>query len=86
MPGLVSPKICCDIQTTGSKFGINNMKLWILPALISKVQGDGGGTILGVFFVCVCGGGSFYTLGPLGQTDHCLNATAYLRIVTDCIF
>lgn len=63
MPGLVSPKICCDIQTTGSKFGINNMKLWILPALISKVQGDGGGTILGVFCVCV-GGGFFLHFGP----------------------
>lgn len=39
------------------------------------------------FFVVVVGGGGlfFYTLGPLGQTDHCLNATAYLRIVTDCI-
>lgn len=53
MPAM-SPKFCCDIQTTGSKFGINNMKIWIHPALISKVQGDGGGTILEVF--------SFYTL------------------------
>lgn len=63
MPGLMSPKICCDIQTTGSKFGINNMKLWIHPALISKVQGDGGGTIL-EFFLCVCVrvGGFLFTL------------------------
>lgn len=37
-----------------SDFDVNNMKIWIHPALISKIQGDGGGTILEVF--------SFYTL------------------------
>ncbi len=44
--------------------------------LVSTVQAaDGGVMVWGIF--------SWHTLGPLVPIEHCLNATAYLSIVTD---
>ncbi len=44
--------------------------------LVSTVQAGGGGVIVwGIF--------SWHTLGPLVPTEHCLNTTAYLSIVSD---
>ncbi len=44
--------------------------------LVSTVQTGGGGLMVwGIF--------SWHTLGPLVQIEHCLNATAYLSIVSD---
>ena len=31
----MSLDFCCDIQTVGSEFGLNNMKAWIHPACIN---------------------------------------------------
>ncbi len=44
--------------------------------LVSTVQAGGGGVIVWGMF-------SWHTLGPLVPTEHCLNATAYLSIVSD---
>jgi len=44
---------------------------------VSTVQAAGGGGVMvwGIF--------SWHTLGPLVPIEHCLNATAYLSIVSD---
>jgi len=44
--------------------------------LVTTVQAAGGG-------VMVWGMYSWHTLGPLVPIGHCLNATAYLSIVSD---
>jgi len=51
-----------------SEFGVNRMRTWI------SVQA-GGVMVWGMF--------SWHTLGPLVPIGHCLNATAYLSIVSD---
>ncbi len=43
--------------------------------LVSTVQAGGGVMVGGIF--------SWHTLGPLVPIEHCLNATAYLSIVSD---
>ncbi len=43
--------------------------------LVSTVQAGGGVMVWGIF--------SWHTLGPLVPIENCLNATAYLSIVTD---
>ncbi len=43
--------------------------------LVSTVQAGGGVMVWGIF--------SWHTLGPLVPIEHCLNATAYLRIAAD---
>ncbi len=45
--------------------------------LVSTVQAGGGVMVWGIF--------SWHTLGPLVPIEHCLNATAYLSIVGDCV-
>ncbi len=47
------------------------MKSWIHPALSQWLAG-GGVMVWGIF--------SWQTLGPLVPIEHCLNATAYLRL------
>ncbi len=54
-----------------SEFGVNNMKVWIHPAL----SGGGGVMVWGIF--------SLHTSGPLVPIEHCFNVTAYLSIVSD---
>jgi len=44
--------------------------------LVTTVQGSGGGVMVWGMF-------SWHFLGPLVQIGHCLNATAYLSIVSD---
>jgi len=44
--------------------------------LVTTVQADGGGVMVWGMF-------SWHTLGPLVPIGHCLNATAYLSIVSD---
>ncbi|KAJ8417767.1 hypothetical protein AAFF_G00226100 [Aldrovandia affinis] len=48
--------------------------------LVSMVQAGGGGG-----GVMVWGMFSWHTLGPLIPIEHCLNATAYLSLVADCV-
>ncbi len=43
--------------------------------LVSMVQAGDGVMVWGIF--------SWHTLGPLVTIEHCLNATAYLKIVAD---
>ncbi len=46
------------------------------PCLVSTVQTGGGGVMVwGIFY--------WQSLGPLVPNEHCLNATAYLSIVSD---
>jgi len=44
--------------------------------LVTTVQAGGGGVMVWGMF-------SWHTLGPLVPVGHCLNATAYLSIVSD---
>jgi len=45
-------------------------------SLVTTVQAGGGGVMVWGMF-------SWHTLGPFVPTGHCLNATAYLSIVSD---
>ncbi len=49
--------------------------------LVSTVQAAGGGVMM-----CDVGDIFLVHLGPLVQTEHCLNATAYLSIVADHVY
>ncbi len=78
LPGLMSLDFCCNIQMIVSEFGVKNTKAWIHPCQWIHLNGSGcwwwcNG--VGIF--------SWHTLGHLVPNEHCLNATAYLSIVTD---
>ncbi len=73
MPGLMSLNFCSDGRVRIWRKHHESMNL---SCLVSTVQAGGGGVIVwGIF--------SWYTLGPLVPTEHCLNAAAYLSIVAD---
>jgi len=60
----------------GSEFGVKQNENMDPSCLDTTVQAGGGGVMVWVMF-------SWHTLGPLVPIGHCLNATAYLSIVSD---
>ncbi len=70
----MSLDFCCGIQMVGSEHESMDPS-----CLVSTVQAGGGGVMVwGIF--------SWHTLGSLVPIERCLNATAYLSIVTDHVY
>jgi len=58
-----------------SEFVVKQNENMDQSCLVTTVQVGGGVMVSGMF--------SWHTLGPLVRIGHCLNATAYLSIVSD---